>query len=65
MSEDSAYGSAAVSDEAVAESETEDDGVVINDGENSDNNDDDSYNGIQTFKLKDADNLYVADYHNS
>ena len=63
MSEDTAYGSAAVSDEAVAESETEDDGVVINDGENSDNNDDDSYNGIQTFKLKDADNLYVADYN--
>ena len=31
---------------------------------NSDNNDDtDSYNGIQTFKLKDADNLYVADYN--
>ena len=36
---------------------------MINDGENSDNNDDDSYNGIQTFKLKDADNLYVADYN--
>ena len=49
MSEDNEDGSADVSDEAVTESETEDDGVVINDGDDSDNNDDDSYNGIQTF----------------
>lgn len=55
--------SADTSDEAVAESETEDDGVVINDGDNSDTSDSDDSNGIQTFKLKDADNLYVVDYN--
>lgn len=49
-------------EEAVAESETEDDGVVINDG-SDDNSDTENYNGIRTFKLKDAENLFVADYN--
>ncbi len=63
MADETEDNSEDVSDEAVAESETEDDGVVINDGDNSDNSDDDDYNGIQNFKLKDADNLYVSDYN--
>lgn len=47
-----------------AESETEDDGVVINENGDSDNNGDtEASNGIQTLKLKDAENLYVADYN--
>ena len=62
MSDNTAVSTVDESDET-AESETEDDGVVINDGDGSDSSDDDSYNGIQTFKLKDADNLYVSDYN--
>lgn len=47
-----------------AESETEDDGVVINENGDSDNKGDtEASNGIQTLKLKDAENLYVADYN--
>ena len=47
-----------------AESETDDDGVVINENGDSDNNGDtEASNGIQTLKLKDAENLYVADYN--
>ena len=47
-----------------AESETEDDGVVINENGGSDNKGDtEASNGIQTLKLKDAENLYVADYN--
>ncbi|MFQ9389167.1 MAG: hypothetical protein ACLR1V_10675 [Coprococcus sp.] len=46
------------------ESETEDDGVVINENGGSDNKGDtEASNGIQTLKLKDAENLYVADYN--
>jgi len=49
---------------ASAESETEDDGVVINENGGSDNKGDtEASNGIQTLKLKDAENLYVADYN--
>lgn len=49
--------------EAVPETE-EDDGVVINEG-GSDDDIYQDYNGINSYKLADADNLYVMDYNGS
>lgn len=49
---------------AVAESETEDDGVVVSEGGDGEvTGDTEMTNGIQSFKLKDAENLYVSDYN--
>lgn len=60
MSDD---GDEAKAGEEKTEAETEDDGVVISDGSDSSDSDDNYSNGIQSFKLKDADNLYVSDYN--
>ncbi|MGN0203183.1 MAG: ABC transporter substrate-binding protein [Coprococcus sp.] len=44
--------------------ETEDDGIIINEGEDGEP-DYENYNGIQTFKLVDSNTLYVLDYNGS
>ena len=47
-----------------AESETEDDdGIIINDGDEPGDDHYDDYNGIQSFKLLDANTLYALDYN--
>lgn len=42
--------------------ETEDDGITINEG-GSEEDDYENYNGIQSFKLVNADMLYILDYN--
>lgn len=57
----------AASDDTAAETgdteETEEDGIIINEGGEDDGNDYQNYNGISKFKLIDNDNLFVLDYN--